>query len=92
MTISAEQMDQQIADYSVKSIGRINTGSFGSDEFVLVKRLDDAIDIEGVQEYLLGHCYCEGSSAAGSYFCHTVEVLLRNDNEAVAVIHHRYDV
>ena len=79
--------------YTVQTIGVIDYGIDGSDEYLLVASDDDSATIEDVETEFL-NLYYRDTHRAGAYFCHTVTVQKKSysDNEFIVIIHHRYDV
>jgi hypothetical protein len=81
-----------ITDYNIEKIGIIYLGVDGSDAFHLFTNLSDNIDFKTFENDVLEFYYDHGSSNPGSYFCHSVEVFKRTENQALVIVHHRYNV
>lgn len=79
--------------YTTTRIGMINEGIDGSDEYLMVRSTDDALDLPAVEQELTDLYYRE-STRPGGYFCHTVRLIPDpiHDNTAIAIVQHRYDV
>jgi hypothetical protein len=74
-------------------IGKVDQGIDGSDEYVLLTRTDDDLDQQTARDWLLPLVYRE-SLRPGGYFCTSVTIVPKpyNDNQCIAIIHHRFDV
>ena len=75
---------------AMTTIGRIDMGVDGSDEYILLTRKDDDLDPDFAHDWLLAQAYRE-SHLPGGYYCTSVTVL-PTGNKCVAIVHHRYDV
>ena len=82
-----------LSKYKVQKIGEINNGIDGRDEYLLAKGLEDDVDVSELEETYLSLFYRDWYDYPGSYYCHHVTVQkMPFGNEAIIVIHHRYDV
>ena len=92
----AMRPDEVLPDEAVillTSIGLIDEGIEGRDEYVLLTRKDDDLTPEQAAAYMLPKVY-RSSSHPGAYFCTSVramQVQFRR-NAVVCIIEHRYDI
>lgn len=82
--------------YTYEHIGTISHGIDGHDEYVLVTRTTknyEPLDLADVEATVTEGTYSD-SGVAGGYFCHRVTICPNpiSDWQAVAIIHHRFDV
>ena len=83
---------QTLSKYKVQKIGDISHGIDGRDEYLLAKGLEDDVDVSELEEAYLSRFYRD-CDYPGGYFCHSITVQkMPFGNEAIIVIHHRYDV
>ena len=74
----------------ILTIGGIDLGIDGRDQYVLVTDLEDVINAESEEfqewaEYMF--MYDHGSS-----FCNSIEFFQRTENSVICILHHRRDV
>ena len=82
-------------DADVTTIGNIDLGVEGTDQYVHMFFLGEAIPSKDfAHDWLLGRVYKDTTQEAGGYFCHRVTILSypQRKREFVGIIHHRYDV
>ncbi len=79
-------------NYKVQTIGVIDNGIDGSDQYLLITVDNDSATTEEVEHEFL-NLYYRDTSQPGGYFCHTVTVQRKSysDHEFIVIIHHRYD-
>jgi hypothetical protein len=77
----------------ITKIGMISHGIDGSEEFILVERLDDAMTPDQCEEIMLPRYY-RACGAPGSYFCTSVMAVQQKYSRSACIltIQHRYDV
>ena len=80
-------------EIKIEKIGKIDKGIDGSDEYVLLTRLDDDLTPDQAVDWLLPKVYRE-CSYPGGYFCQTVLAVQAeySRNTVICTIQHRYDV
>lgn len=84
---------ETLSKYKVQKIGEINHGIHGRDEYLLAKGIEDEINESELEEIYLSRFYRDWYDFPGNYFCHQITVQkMPFGNEAIIVIHHRYDV
>lgn len=76
-----------------QTIGVIERGIDGRDEFLLVTDSDDDLDLQEVQRILIEQFYVD-TGTPGGYFCHNVRVIPDDVHldRCIAIVQHRYDV
>lgn len=80
-------------EIKITKIGKIDNGIDGSDEYVLLTRLDDELTPDQAVDWLHPKVYRE-CSHPGGYFCRTVLAVQAaySHNEVICTIQHRYDI
>lgn len=80
-------------NYKVQTIGVIDNGNEGSDQYLLVTIDNDFATTEEIEHEFL-KVYYRDTNRAGGYFCHAVTAQKKSysDHEFIVIIHHRYDV
>jgi len=80
-------------ELKIERIGSIDVDLGAVDEYFVITRRDDDLDIDQLQEYMLA-IYYRDTSIAGGYFCHQVTVMPvpYSDNRAICIVHHRHDI
>lgn len=89
-------MTDNTDDYILmQTIGNIHKGVDGTDQYVLLKRVDDDLDADTAHDWLLRRYYHD-STHPGGYFCTSVTIIPvpvpYARNEYIGIVHHRYDV
>lgn len=76
-----------------ETIGVLNKGIDGRDEYLLISDNEDDLDLNEVHRILVEQFYVD-SSVPGGYFCHTVRIIPDelHPNRCIAIVQHRYDV
>ena len=79
--------------YDFTPIGTICHGIDGSDEYLLVRDLEQELDVQHLEVRLLQRFYCR-SSRPGGYFCTTQRIIPDpvHDYKCIVIVQHRYDV
>ena len=85
-------MSFQERELKIESIGKIDVDN-GSDEYALLKGLDDDLTPEQAVSWLKPRMYRE-STQPGGYFCTTVRGVQVpfSKNQVICIVEHRYDV
>ena len=79
------------AEIQIKSIGKLDTYN-GSDQYVLLTRLDDDLTAAFAEDWILPQVYSD-TNIPGGWFCHSVTATeLPSGNECIVIIHHRQDI
>lgn len=79
--------------YTFTPIGTICHGIDGSDEYLLVRDLEQELDQQHLALLLEQRFYCD-TSRPGGYFCHTQRIIPDpvHDYKCIVIVQHRYDV
>jgi hypothetical protein len=87
-------MDNEIelnADIRIESIGKLDTYG-GSDQYVLLTRLDDDLTAAFAENWLLPQVYSD-TNIVGGWFCNSVTAVdLPFGNKCIVIIHHKQDI
>lgn len=78
--------------YRITKIGSI-PHDCGSDEYLLVKNVEDDIDMIEVEAQILEAKYVE-CDRPGGYFCNSVRAIPddMHSDRCIVVVYHRYDI
>lgn len=78
---------------TIQTIGAIDKGIDGQDQYLLITDNAAAIDIGALEQSLLDQYYHD-TNHPGGYFCRDVRVIPDpiHDDRCIAIVYHRYDV
>jgi hypothetical protein len=74
----------------VTTIGTIENGCDGSQQYFLLRCLNDYLSEHDAWAYLHPLVYCD-TNDTGAYFCHIVETIQKSDNEVICIVHHQFN-
>ena len=80
--------------YKLQVIGDVDQGINGRDQYVLIKDLEDEINLDDVRNFAEEN-FCYDTNRPGGAFCYRITVVPASplhNNQCIAIIHHRYDV
>ena len=76
--------------YYITRIGAIEKGVDGTDEYILIKDVEDDINVDDVYELMMSRYYRD-TNVPGGYFCNNINIIPKANNEVIAIVEHRYD-
>jgi hypothetical protein len=72
------------------TIGRIEEGCDGSQDYILLTCLNDVLSEEQAYNWLFPQVYRD-TNRPGGYFCHRVETIQKRDDQVICIVHHQFD-
>ena len=77
-------------EIQVTTIGTIDNGCDGSQQYLLLKCLNDELSEHDAWAYLHPMVYRD-TDTAGAYFCHIVETIQKSDDSVICIVHHQFN-
>lgn len=72
------------------TIGTIDNGCDGSQQYILLTCLNDALFEHEAYAWLMPKVYRD-TNTPGGYFCHRVETIQKRDDQVICIVHHQFD-
>ena len=73
-----------------QTIGTVDNGVDGSEQYILLTCLNDALSENEAHAWLYPKVYRD-TDTPGAYFCHIVETIQKRDNEVLCIVHHQFN-
>lgn len=77
-------------EIQMTTIGTIDNGCDGSQQYILLKCLNDYLSEDEAWAYLHPLVYRD-TNTAGAYFCHIVETIQKSDDSVICIVHHQFN-